>query len=102
MALPSGAVSWQGRVTGPQHLRSQVVVCKIRRPPLFVPQALLSAISFHLPRVVLTIFLPIVRVVSRHFRGLSKQGEITVDIPLLLGLRLPQAQLSRGAANGKK
>src|SRR6516225_9722412 len=46
-----------------QHLPvSQVVVCKIHQAPLFVTQALLSAISFHLLRVVLTIFLPIVRV----------------------------------------
>lgn len=46
-----------------QHLaESQVVVCKIRQPPLLVPQALLSAISFHLLRVVLAIFPPIVRV----------------------------------------
>jgi hypothetical protein len=46
-----------------QHLAgSQVVVCKMRQPPLLVPQALLSAISFHLPKVVLAIFLPIVRV----------------------------------------
>ena len=43
-----------------QHLAgSQVVVCKIRQPPLLVSQALLSAILFHLPRVVLAIFLPI-------------------------------------------
>ena len=41
---------------------SQVVVCKIHQSPLFVTQALLSAISFHLPRVILAIFLPIVRV----------------------------------------
>ena len=39
--------------------RSQGVVCKIRQPPLLVPQALLPAIPFHLPRVVLTVFLPI-------------------------------------------
>jgi hypothetical protein len=46
-----------------QHLPvSQVVVCKIRQPPLFVTQSLLSAISFHLLRVLLAIFLPIVRV----------------------------------------
>ena len=46
-----------------QHLAgSRVVVCKIRQPPLLVPQALLPAISFHLLRVVLAIFLPIVRV----------------------------------------
>ena len=38
---------------------SQGVVCKIRQPPLLVPQALLPAIPFHLPRVVLTVFLPI-------------------------------------------
>ena len=38
---------------------SQGVVCKIRQPPLLVPQALLPAILFHLPRVVLTVFLPI-------------------------------------------
>jgi hypothetical protein len=37
---------------------SQVVVCKIRQPPLLVPQA----ISFHLLRVVLAIFPRIVRV----------------------------------------
>jgi hypothetical protein len=41
---------------------SQVVVCKIRQPALFVPQALFSAISFHLLRMILAIFLPIVRV----------------------------------------
>ena len=41
---------------------SQVVVCKIHQPPLFVAQALLSAISFYLLRVILAIFLPIVRV----------------------------------------
>jgi hypothetical protein len=46
-----------------QHLHgSQVVVCKIHQPPLFVTQALLSAISFSLLRVILAIFLPIVRV----------------------------------------
>ena len=46
-----------------QHLPvSQVVVCKIHQSPLFVTQALLSAISFHLLRVILAIFLPIVRV----------------------------------------
>jgi len=46
-----------------QHLPvSQVVVCKIHQAPLFVTQALLSAISFHLLRVILAIFLPIVRV----------------------------------------
>ena len=46
-----------------QHLAgSQVVVCKIRQPPFLVPQALLSAIPFHLLGVVLAIFLPIVRV----------------------------------------
>lgn len=38
---------------------SQGVVCKIRQPPLLVPQALLPTIPFHLPRVVLTVFLPI-------------------------------------------
>ena len=37
----------------------QVVVFKIRQLPLLVPQALLPAIPFHLPRVVLTVFLPI-------------------------------------------
>lgn len=46
-----------------RHLRgSQGVVCKIRQPPLSVPQTLLSAISFHLLWVVPAIFLPIVRV----------------------------------------
>lgn len=46
-----------------QHLAGrQVVVCKIHQPPLLVAQALLSAISFHLLRVILSIFLPIVRV----------------------------------------
>lgn len=46
-----------------QHLPvNQVVVCKIHQSPLFVTQALLSAISFHLLRVILSIFLPIVRV----------------------------------------
>jgi hypothetical protein len=46
-----------------QHLPgSQVVVCKIHQPPLFVAQALLPAISFYLLRVILAIFLPIVRV----------------------------------------
>jgi len=46
-----------------QHLHgSQVVVCKIHQPPLFVAQALLSAISFYLLLVILAIFLPIVRV----------------------------------------
>jgi hypothetical protein len=46
-----------------QHLAgSQVVVCKIHHLPLLVAQALLSAISFHLLRVILSIFLPIVRV----------------------------------------
>ena len=38
---------------------SQGVVCKIRQPPLLVPQALLPTIPFQLPRVVLTVFLPI-------------------------------------------
>jgi len=38
---------------------SQGVVCKICQAPLLVPQALLPAIAFHLPRVVLTVFLPI-------------------------------------------
>jgi len=38
---------------------SQGVVCKIRQPPLLVPQALLLTIPFRLPRVVLTVFLPI-------------------------------------------
>jgi hypothetical protein len=37
-----------------------------------VAQALLSAISFHLLRVILAILLPIVRFALRHFRGLSK------------------------------
>ena len=42
-----------------QHLPvSQVVVCKIHQSPLFVTQALLLAISFHLLRVILAIFLP--------------------------------------------
>src|SRR5215469_1527519 len=41
---------------------SQVVVCKIHQSPLFVTQALLSAISFYLFRVLLAIFLPIVRI----------------------------------------
>ena len=46
-----------------QHLAtSQVVVCKIHQPPFLVPQALLPTISFHLLRVILAIFLPIVRV----------------------------------------
>jgi hypothetical protein len=46
-----------------QHLPgSQVVVCKIHQPPLIVTQALLTAISFHLLRMILAIFLPIVRV----------------------------------------
>jgi hypothetical protein len=46
-----------------RHLaRSQVVVCKIRQSPFLVPQALFSAISFDLFRVVLAIFPPIVRV----------------------------------------
>src|SRR6266576_10059 len=46
-----------------QHLAaSQVVVCKIRQPPFLVPQALLPTISFHLLRVILAIFFPIVRV----------------------------------------
>jgi hypothetical protein len=46
-----------------QHLAGcQVVVCKIHQPPLLVTQALLSAVSFHLLRVILAIFLPIVRV----------------------------------------
>jgi len=46
-----------------QHLAgSQVVVCKIHYLPLLVAQALLLAISFHLLRVILSIFLPIVRV----------------------------------------
>jgi hypothetical protein len=35
---------------------------KLHQSPLFVTQALLSAISFHLLRVILAIFLPIVRV----------------------------------------
>ena len=46
-----------------QHLaESQVVVCKIRQPPLLIAQALLPAISFHLLRMILAISLPIVRV----------------------------------------
>ncbi|PYT86003.1 MAG: hypothetical protein DMG36_26850, partial [Acidobacteria bacterium] len=46
-----------------QHLGdSQVVVCKIRQPPLSISPALLPAISFHLLRVILAILLPIVRV----------------------------------------
>jgi hypothetical protein len=46
-----------------QHLPgSQVVVCKIHQPPPFVTQALLSAISLYLLRVILAIFLPIFRV----------------------------------------
>jgi hypothetical protein len=46
-----------------QHLAvSQVVVCKIHQSPLFVTQALLSAISFHLLQVIPAIFFPIVRV----------------------------------------
>ena len=46
-----------------QHLPgSQVVVCKIRQSPFLVPQALFSAISFDLFRVVLAIFPPIVRI----------------------------------------
>jgi len=38
---------------------SQGVVCKIRQPPLLVPHLLLPAIPFHLPRVALTVFIPI-------------------------------------------
>jgi hypothetical protein len=38
---------------------SQGVVCKIRQPPLLIPQVLLPTIPFHLPRVVLTVSLPI-------------------------------------------
>jgi hypothetical protein len=34
----------------------------MRQPPFLVSQALLLTISFHLPKVVLAIFLPIVRV----------------------------------------
>ena len=46
-----------------QHLpSSQVVVCKIYQPSLLITQALLSAISFHLLRVILAIPLPIVRI----------------------------------------
>ena len=62
------ARSWRGRSRRVNRLKSQRfagsqgVVCKIHQPPLLVPQALLSAISFHLPRVVLAIFFPIVRV----------------------------------------
>ena len=41
---------------------SQVVVCKIRQPPLLIAQALLPAISFHLLRMILAISLPVVRV----------------------------------------
>ena len=46
-----------------QHLaEGQDVVCKIRQPAFSVSPALLLAISFHLLRVVLAIFLPVVRV----------------------------------------
>ena len=46
-----------------QHLaESQVVVCKIRQPPLLITQALLPAILFHLLRMILAISLPVVRV----------------------------------------
>lgn len=38
---------------------SQGVVCKIRQTPLSIPQTLLPAISLHLFRVGLAIFLPI-------------------------------------------
>jgi len=41
---------------------SQVVVCKIRLLAFLISQALLLAISFHLFRVILAIFLPVVRV----------------------------------------
>jgi hypothetical protein len=62
------ARSWRDRSRRVNRLKSQRfagsqgVVCKIHELPLLVPQALLSAISFHLPRVVLAIFFPIVRV----------------------------------------
>jgi hypothetical protein len=62
------ARSWRRRPRRVRRLKNhhlaegQDVVCKIRQPPFSVPPALLPAISFHLLRVVLAIFLPVVRV----------------------------------------
>src|SRR5215469_7819821 len=62
------ARSWRRRLRRVRQLKSQHlgegqdVVCKIHKPPFLVPPALLSAISFHLLRVVLAIFLPVLRV----------------------------------------
>jgi hypothetical protein len=76
--------------------RSQGVVCKIRQAPLSVPRALLPAISFHLPRVFLTILLPIVRV---HLAPLPRtlQADLLIHrigsdlLPMIVGAALPLA-----------
>lgn len=75
---------------------SQGVVCKIRQPPFLVPQALLLAIPFHLPRVVLTVFLPIRRVclapLPRTLQAnLLVQGIGSDLLPMVIGAALPLA-----------
>ena len=86
-----------------QHLPvSQVVVCKIHQAPLFVTQALLSAISFHLLRVILAIFLPIVRVrlapLPRTLQANLLVHRIGSDLqPMIIGAALALA--GRLAAN---
>jgi hypothetical protein len=75
---------------------SQGVVCKIRQPPLLVPQALLLAIPFHLPRVVLTVFLPIRRVrlapLPRTLQANLLVHRIGSDLlPMVIGAALPLA-----------
>jgi hypothetical protein len=75
---------------------SQGVVCKIRQPPLLVPQALLLAIPFHPPRVVLTVFLPIRRVrlapLPRTLQANQLVHRIGSDLlPMVIGAALPLA-----------
>ena len=80
-----------------QHLAaSQVVVCKIHQPPFLVTQALLVAIAFHLLRVILAIFLPIVRVRLAPFPR-TFQANLLVDrigsdlLPMIIAAALALA-----------
>ena len=80
-----------------QHLAaSQVVVCKIHQPPFLVTQALLVAIAFHLLRVILAIFLPIVRVRLAPFPR-TFQANLLVDrigsdlLPMIIAASLALA-----------
>jgi hypothetical protein len=82
-----------------RHLEeSQGVVCKIRQLALVVPQALLPAISFHLARVVLTIFLPIVRVPLAPLPGTLQANLLIhrIESDLLLMIIRATLALARG------